>query len=513
MILTELLSQLAKLNISLSLEQGSLKCKAPVGAMNNELKLALKSHKQEIIEYLSKQKSDTRINPVALNKVKASFRMLDWFNAEMQGGKNYQITPTIVHFTQEYQPELFDKALRALCQRHTILNAVFSCEQEQLHIEIDSNFSPYIRYQDMREQAYEQADVDHVISKSLNLDCITKGKPLNEIGVPPWFAQVIELKNQEFILVLVIDHMITDAVSSSILAEELPLIYSAMLQDQKADLPKLDFSVLDYCHWQSVVYPSSDVWREGQAFWTELYQQSEKARLTHQQTLTHEKATSVVSFNTYLLPKVASQRFVRQIQERKISLSHALYVLTAQCLAELTDTNNPCLGNVLAGRSMAGIERVVNNFADMYFIPVFGVKDTCFIELAEQVASSIGKVNHYQHQEHRAFIPEHYSPGVHTEIPEPSSAFAFGMEVNTFATIETLKNAQVGKLYSHYSELDIPFEWIGIRFSEKEGYLTCSININELHFSQNMAEQVFNLLTEKLNQVNHDLEKQSLCFA
>jgi hypothetical protein len=212
-----------------------------------------------------------------------------------------------------------------------------------------------------------------------------------------------------------------------------------------------------------------------------------------------------VTFNNYLLPKLASKNFVQLIKSRRKSLSHALFVLTAKCLSTLTGAEHPCFGNVLSGREMNGVEKAVNNFADMYFIPIFDINKKPFIELVDQTAHTITSVNLYQHHNHRAHIPEGYSPGNTTSVKERSSAFAFGMEVNNFDNLEKIEKSGEGKMYASIVEMDIPFDWLGIRFYENSGYLTCSININNFHFGPSMSDKIYNLLSIHLVAIAREL--------
>jgi hypothetical protein len=64
-------------------------------------------------------------------------------------------------------------------------------------------------------------------------------------------ASVFVLSEQEYIVQLVLHHIIADFWSLSILARELGAVYSDEKTGSQADLPQLEWQFTDYARWQS----------------------------------------------------------------------------------------------------------------------------------------------------------------------------------------------------------------------------------------------------------------------
>lgn len=80
-------------------------------------------------------------------------------------------------------------------------------------------------------------------------------------------ARLLRLSNREHVLILVVDHMVSDAASCEIIGREVWTLYSQTMQGQPHSLPPLPVQFADYALWLSDTY---DTWRKKhEGYWRE----------------------------------------------------------------------------------------------------------------------------------------------------------------------------------------------------------------------------------------------------
>ena len=490
MTLKELIQRLNSIDVSLSVADGVLGCTSVKGALTDRDKQALRQHKTEILTLLNRQTRAERISIKKSNsqRVKAGHRMRDWWRVEMDKGRNYLAIPAEATFEIALDPEQIEKAIFDLQLRHPILRSVFSWDSEALWLNILERLNPQISYHDISHVQDQQDSLSLLVEEYMNFDVVMSGKPVHKLDRPPYHIAAIKTGESSFKLIFFLDHLIADVISMNILVAD---TIKLMSNDSDSELIDLEVNLTDYLDWQSSQYPETSQWQAGEAYWQSLYQGADCARIEHQYKPTSSSQSSTVGSVMYLLPPNLSAALIAFSKRERKSLACCLFALTAKCAGKMAGVNNPTLGNVLAGRETAGLENVLCNFADMYFIPVKGVSDNDFLSLVEQVTDAIRLVNLYQHHNHRSHIPDGFSSGVLGDKYIESSSFAFGMEPESMLPLVYLEDSVPGELLETESEFSIPFDWLGMRFSEQSGYIVCRINYKKQHYPKAFIANIY----------------------
>lgn len=99
-----------------------------------------------------------------------------------------------------------------------------------------------------------------------------------DLAVGPLFAaRVFRLSRQDHVLVVGIDHFVSDAVSCSILTREILAVYGARTESEHHCLPRLSVQFPDFAVWQAGTY---EEWiRRHAAYWRNRLSTTEKFRL------------------------------------------------------------------------------------------------------------------------------------------------------------------------------------------------------------------------------------------
>ena len=260
----ELLTLLKQKNIQLYLdEKNELKCKAPAGAMTQDILLGLKHYKVELIGLLNnfqqaRHKKSEEITP------KASEVLL------VERGDNMPLSNAekrfwLLHFSSLYPSEynisiayqikgnlnkvFFLNAFHAVIRRHEILRTQFFMKEGV----------PYSRILQEIDFSFDTIFLENAPSSEVALQILQiQNKPFDLCQLPLFKAVFIENifledeKKKETYLVFLIHHIICDGWSVNILISELFQLYENLLTQNPLALSSLTLQYIDYALWHDI---------------------------------------------------------------------------------------------------------------------------------------------------------------------------------------------------------------------------------------------------------------------
>ena len=155
MMLGQLLATLRDLNVHLYVEQGNLKCKAPKGALNEEIKLQLKSRKAELIEALSQSGQESasfitlgeRIEPLPLSYAQQRL----WFLDQLEPDSSFYNMPVAFSLSGNLNEAALAQSFNEIVRRHENLRTVFVTGNAVPTQRISPEFALFIAHVDLTE--------------------------------------------------------------------------------------------------------------------------------------------------------------------------------------------------------------------------------------------------------------------------------------------------------------------------------------------------------------------------
>jgi hypothetical protein len=144
-------------------------------------------------------------------------------------------------------PTLIQKSLNILIQRHEVLRTRYllidDVPQAQIDIAAEAKLeiSNLADHQHLDDEKFLQFAEQFLVQKI-------------DLSIGPLFAaKLLRLSDRESVLILSLDHMISDGVSTGILCTELCTIYKQLSQQSVVSLPKLVLQFADLAVWQARV--------------------------------------------------------------------------------------------------------------------------------------------------------------------------------------------------------------------------------------------------------------------
>lgn len=179
---------------------------------------------------------------------------------------------------------------------------------------------------------------------------------------PLWRVRLLQLKGQEWVLLLILHHIITDGWSNSILLQELGKSYIAFCQDQEPILPMLPVCPADYAIWQRA-------WLQGERQHTQLvYWREQLANLeplalptdyARPARLRYRGSREKLSLSTQLYEQV--QALSRQ---EGVTLFMTLLAGWLVVLQRYSGQTNLTVGTPVANRTHTELEGVIGFFVN-----------------------------------------------------------------------------------------------------------------------------------------------------
>ena len=104
-------------------------------------------------------------------------------------------------------------------------------------------------------------------------ECTTE--PIDVASDPLFAARLLRLREQEHVLILSTEHLISDAVSLSILRRDLLTVYTQLIRGEQPHLSPLRMQLADYAVWQRATYNS---WLERHGHYLEHFAGCQRVR-------------------------------------------------------------------------------------------------------------------------------------------------------------------------------------------------------------------------------------------
>jgi amino acid adenylation domain-containing protein len=249
-----LIDELKANEIDITIEaDGKLKVHFKDGvSVNDDLLASLRENKEALKRYLTAHLNLN--NPsVAIPKLAEAelYPVSDaqkrlWILSQFEGVSAAYNTPRHLDLDGPFDPETFQRAIRAVIERHEILRTVFKKNFEgEIYQRVIANedFHFHVTLIDCREQQ----EKEHFIRNFIKEDAF---KAFDLEKGPLLRAFLFQAEEGRYVFYYNMHHIIGDAWSSDILKRDVLAHYEAVVKNEQVRLPDLKIQYKDYASWQ-----------------------------------------------------------------------------------------------------------------------------------------------------------------------------------------------------------------------------------------------------------------------
>ena len=248
----DILAELGTLGVRLSVEDGRLKVNAPKGALNDNLKAGIASHREDIITRLRtdgshgpearKLRHIARTPPLPLTAVQKRF----WFLDKIGQGRSVPNVMFPLRFEGPIDFDAMMAAVTAILARHETLLMRIGDRDGEPYPEITAVPGELVTIADLTALPDESREsAGDKLSKQFTQD------EFNLVTGPLAKVLFVRLSPTATLLTLSMHHIVADGWSSSIILRELGAVYSALSNGRAPDLPPLAHQYVDYAAWEA----------------------------------------------------------------------------------------------------------------------------------------------------------------------------------------------------------------------------------------------------------------------
>ncbi|KJH70841.1 non-ribosomal peptide synthetase [Aliterella atlantica] len=329
----------------------------------------------------------TNISPEEVFVFPASFAQQRlWFLDRLFPNTAFYNVPTTLRLTGVLNFAALEKSFNAIASRHEILRTSFDTEDGQLvqvilpQIEVSL---PLIDLQHLhiseREVAATEA-IAHIIEQPFNL---AEGSLLRVV--------LIQLSEQEYVLAIVLHHIVFDEWSSALLIKELGLLYTAFCTGTPSPLPELTIQYADFAHWQRERL-QGELLATQISYWRSQLQDLPVLAISSDRKQTSQGATKFLE-----LPQNLYQALLTLSQQEGVTLFMTLLAAFQTLLYRYTGQTDIAVGLPIANRNRRELEELIGFFANSLVLRTDLSDNPTFRELLARVKQVA--VAAYTHQD------------------------------------------------------------------------------------------------------------------
>ncbi|HEY9728730.1 MAG TPA: condensation domain-containing protein, partial [Chroococcales cyanobacterium] len=391
MKVVEFLSHLRSLDIQVFVEDNRLRCNAPEGVLTPELRAQLAERKPEIISFLRQanvttNSTSTPLVPISRNgNLPLSFAQQRlWFLDQLVPNNAFYNTPAAVRLTGSLNLAALQETFNEIVRRHEALRTTFAKVEGQPVQAIAPTLTQSIPVIDLRQLPEAERD-----NEARRLTAQEAQRPFDLSKSPLLRVTLLRLDEAEYVLLMILHHIVSDGWSMGVLIREIAALYAAITSDKPSPLPSLPIQYADFAFWQrkwlqevgtthqSPLQTQLAYWRQQLDGISELNLPTDRSRSAIQ---TYRGATQFLQ-----LPKSLSLALEALSQQEGVTLFMTLLAAFQTLLYRYTQQEDIVVGSPIANRNRSEIEGLIGFFVNSLVLRTNLSGNPTFRELLSRV--------------------------------------------------------------------------------------------------------------------------------
>jgi len=312
-----------------------------------------------------------------------------WFIHQLAPDTPAYNIPFIIRFQGRVNVAVLEQSLNEIIKRHEVLRTNFIVVDGQPVQVVQPTVSINLSVEDLQQLAESRrtTETQHLIKKLAQQTFDLSSQPLLR-------AQLLRLGEEEYQLVLILNHIIVDGWSIGILNRELSAIYEALANGKPSPLSELPIQYLDFTYWQQR-------WLQGDRLQTLItyWKQQLGGNLPVLNLPTDRPRGSFPTFNgaqaKLVLSPSLSAELKKLCQQEGATLFMVLLAAFKILLYRYTGQTDILVGSPIASRNRAEIEPLVGFFVNILVLRTSLDGVPSFRELLQRVkATALGAYTH-----------------------------------------------------------------------------------------------------------------------
>jgi amino acid adenylation domain-containing protein len=466
----KLMGQLRELGCRISADGDNLRLRKTKNDIPSELIQQIKINKTEILAFLNtakdqavtSQKDIPKLPTNALKQLSFAQQRL-WFLGQIENSNATYNMPMSLQLEGKLNVDVLSESLAYVIDRHESLRMYFPTVEGQPKIRIKNieNFN-ILSVQDLSnlDQPTQSIMVQTLINNHVQ-------EPFNLKTGPLFKAKLLQLKDDQFILLLNMHHISSDGWSIGIFIRELCHAYLTFSQGQKPTLEPLPIQYSDFATWQRN-------WLQGEVLETQInyWKKQLKDAPPRLELPTDYPRPPIQSYKgshySHTLTPELTEQLKTLSQQEGVSLYMLLLAVFNLLLSRYSRQDDLCIGSPIANRPHPQTEGLIGFFANTLVLRNQIKSEQSFQQFLHQTRQTC--LDAYQHQDIPfEFLVEQLKP-VRSLSYNPIFQVMFAVENNDSEALN-LPGLKIEWIDSSYPFAKFDLSLLAL---ESDGQLNCN---------------------------------------
>ncbi|QLE40066.1 amino acid adenylation domain-containing protein [Nostoc sp. C052] len=479
--LVSLMLRLQNMGCRIWAEDDKLRIRTSKNALTSELKQEIQANKTDILAFLNSVKATTVIAeeiptlPDDAPKPLSFAQQRIWLLAQLQGPSASYNMPIALQLDGNLNIDALHSSLVYLLNRHDSLRMYFPTVAGQPQIAIQNlDDIEVLTIQDGRnlDEHPQSPTIKHFIDAHAQ-------EPFDLSTGPLFKAKLLQLKEQKYVLLINMHHIISDGWSMGVFFRELRQVYTAFSQGQIPNLSPLPIQYSDYANWQRN-------WLQGEVLETQInYWKNQLQDAPPLLELpTDYPRPALQSYrgdrDRYSLSPDLTLAITTFSQQQGASLFMTLLAAFSILLSRYSRQEDLCIGSAIANRTHSQTEGLIGFFVNTLILRNQIKPEESFIDLLQQTRQTC--LDAYSHQD----IPFEYL----VEQLQPERSLSYNPLFQVMLALENNES----------TDLSLPgleIEWLPLTYPFAKFDLTLLVieSDNQLNLTWEYATDLFDKST------------------
>lgn len=304
-----------------------------------------------------------------------------WFLEQLDPGNAAYNIAAALRLQGNLKPDILNQTFKRIISRHESLRTVFINGTEGARQKVLDKIDWELEVSELPSQQPSMLlspleDSETIIHGEANLGFNLEKGPL-------FRAKLLKISDDEYILTVVMHHIISDAWSSQILLAEVSRFYNALCQGTAVAIPVPKVQYVDYSLWQRQ-YLEQNVGEQQLQYWQQQLEGCSNLQLAGDNPrptiLTYNGSFERIQINAYDVKQLQLL-----CQQQGCTLYVGLMALFQSLLFRHTQQQDFCIGTPVAGRNHAELEPLIGFFVNSLAIRNDANGDDSFANLLHKV--------------------------------------------------------------------------------------------------------------------------------
>ena len=366
----QLLMDLAAQGLKLWVEDGSLRLRAPKGAMTLTLRETLEQNKAEILAFLQQSAAGNAVASATIESIDRSSALplsfsqeRFWFLGQMYPESPVSNLPNGFWLDGELDADALRDSINDIVARHETLRTTFVLSGEQAAQAIASELKLPLDVEDLGSLTPQES-----LQQACRLAATEAATPFDLTAGPLLRLRLFQLTTIRHLFVWTVHHIVSDGWSSMVFLRELQENYQARINGGIVERQALPIDFVDYAAWergsdhQQAIAPQIEYWKTqlGNPLPPVLALPADRQRPA---VVSYRGGTVALSFSAALRDALTALA-----QSRGATVFMLLLAAFQVLLHHLSGQNDVAVGTPIAGRNRHELEELIGCFINTLVI-------------------------------------------------------------------------------------------------------------------------------------------------